>query len=754
MAFVKKEYSVRGTVQGVGFRPAVQRAASRSGLSGFVQNRSGSVTIVLKGRSENISSFLKSLPHELPFPAHIDELIHISTVDVPENEALEEFLIVESRAEEDYSVSFPPDLAACPECLREVFDPENRRYGYPFATCTKCGPRYTVIEGMPYDRERTTLRHFPLCEECRAEYTDPHGRRFHAESTACPRCGPRLSRPLAEARRAIAEGEIVAVRGIGGFLLAIDAFNEQSILKLRLRKERPNKPLAVMARGISTVEKFCIVNKEAKDLLSSVEAPIVVLDVRGEAAGGFPLHALSPDTRTLGVMLPYSPLHHLLFHPLQGDPTPPFEMLVMTSGNKRSEPICITNGEAAERLDGIADIFLTHNREITLRADDSLAAVQGTKSQIWRRARGYAPRSLHTRAPISCVTLAMGAEQKNAIALGFEREIVLSPHIGDLETPEAVAGLEKAMQTFPEFLRRKPERVAVDLHPDMHSSILGRKFAEKAEIPCVIVQHHYAHGLACMAEHGLEESLALVFDGLGLGTDGTIWGAELLHCTRSEFKRLAAFEGVPLPGGDAAVLDPRRQLFARAPLNDEWKKHLNISDEEAAVWSAQILKGINCPVTHAAGRVFDAVSVLLGAAPERATYDGQSAIRLEALARRCSSAGRPELRAGESEADGMLVMEWGSTFRMMLERKDVGEKSAEYAFAFHEAVSGAAFRMIEYGMAKTGVHTVCISGGVFMNRILMELLSHRLEGAKIDFFLHSTVPPNDGGIAAGQAYSL
>lgn len=754
MSLVKEEYSVRGTIQGVGFRPAVQRTATRFGLSGSVQNRSGSVRLVLKGRPENISSFLKSLPSELSFPAHIDELVRLSTVDICSDECSGEFVIVESESDQNYAVSFPPDLSVCDKCVTEIFDPEDRRCGYPFTTCTLCGPRYTVIEGMPYDRERTTLRHFPLCEECMAEYTDTQGRRFHAESTACPRCGPALSRPIAEVRRVIAEGEIVAVRGIGGFLLAVDAFNEESILRLRQRKERPHKPLAVMARDISTVKKFCIVSKEAEDLLSSVEAPIVILDIHEDAAGDFPLHALSPDTRTLGVMLPYSPLHHLLFSPLESDPTPPFEMLVMTSGNRRSEPICITNEEAAERLGGIADSFLTHNREITLRADDSLVVLQGSIPQIWRRARGYAPRSLHLGSPVSCTTLAMGAEQKNAMALGSGSDIVLSPHIGDLETPEAIAGLEQAMRAFPEFLRKKPERVAVDLHPDMHSSILGRKFAEKAGIPCVTVQHHYAHGLACMAEHGLEESLALVFDGLGLGTDGTIWGAELLHCTRPGFTRLATFEGVPLPGGDAGVLDPRRQLFARIPLSDKWKKELHITEEEADVWAAQISRSINCPVTHAAGRVFDAVSVLLGSAPERVTYDGQSAIRLEALAGRCSSSERPKLRAGGSEVNGMMVIEWGSIFRIMSEREDLKERAAGYALAFHEAVSDAAFRMIEYGMARTSVRNVCISGGVFMNRILMKLLSEGLTSAEIDYYIQSAVPPNDGGIAVGQAYVL
>ncbi|NMC63077.1 MAG: carbamoyltransferase HypF, partial [SAR324 cluster bacterium] len=479
MSLLRKSFELHGIIQGLGIRPTVHRIAKRFCLGGSVQNLGNSVRLELEGSEGSIEAFLCTLLKEVPSATRIDLIKELRSE--PVSEVVSDFKILESAPNSEYAVSFPPDLALCRDCLAEIFNPADRRYGYPFTSCTVCGPRYTVIEGMPYDRERTTLKFFPLCKDCQEEYRNPFSRRFHAESIACPKCGPKMritdksgkalnQEPLSTARQGISEGKILALRGIGGFLLSLDAFNSSAIKELRLRKQRPHKPLAVMMRDLSVVKRFCHVSAIGESLLQSAEAPIVILDLKEEARRELPVDLLAPDTETLGVMLPYSPLHQLLFHPLKGDPVQAFDVLVMTSGNKRSEPICIKNEEAFLRLQDIADLFLVHDREIVLRADDSLVSIQEEVPQIWRRARGYSPRGFKLKNTISVPSLGMGAELKNTAAIGFDGQIVMSPHIGDLETPEAVDDFEQVIKCFPEFLRREPERVLVDLHPDMHSS--------------------------------------------------------------------------------------------------------------------------------------------------------------------------------------------------------------------------------------------------------------------------------------------
>lgn len=760
-------FEIRGTIQGVGFRPALYRLATALRLGGSVQNRTGTVQLVLEGSEALVKDFREMLEDALPPHAYIETLKELAREPLNRSSAI--FEIIASDESGQKQIQIPADLAMCPDCRDEIFDPAAHRYRYPFTTCTNCGPRYTVVNEMPYDRERTTLLAFGMCEVCEREYNDPSDRRFKAETIACQDCGPQINLfdsdgsptfddPITTARRWLAGGRILAVRGVGGFLVAVDAFNRQALQELRARKARPHKPFAVMAPSLEAVRRYCVVSDAEQAMLTSPQAPIVILDVLEAHRGSespLPLDLLTPDTHTLGVMLPTSPLHALLAEPTGDDPIKAFELLVMTSGNRRGEPIAIDNKEAHMRLHDIADGFLFHNREINLRCDDSLCIEQPAGPQVWRRARGYAPRAIPLPHPLNQTVLAMGAELKNAIALGHERQLVLSPHIGDLETPEAVNGMEEAIELFPGFLQRTPELIAVDMHPDMHATRLGRRLADEGGLPIREVQHHYAHGLACLGEHGLTEGLALVFDGTGLGTDGTIWGAELLDIQPDGFRRLATFSPVPLPGGDQAVRKPTRQLLGRwiaagVLITPDLQERLGSDDETLATWTQQTTQGLNAPMSHAAGRLFDAFSVALGICPSEITYEGQAAIRLEAMARTWSG-DRPEPLPYEArEVDGVLQIDWAPTFVQCARTPLSGSAIPRMAFAFHHSLALAAGRMVQHGFYLSGKRTVALSGGVFMNRILNAQVTEVLEAMGANVLVHRETPPNDGGIAAGQ----
>lgn len=764
---IARTVDLAGIVQGVGLRPSLFAAARRAGLGGWVQNRSGVVRLRVEGAPDDVAAFFRDLRHALPALARLESVREVACEPLAAGGGAE-FQILPSESAGRPTVVIPSDLAVCGDCAREVLDPADRRFGYPFTTCTRCGPRYTVVESMPYDRERTTLAPFVLCPACRAEYTDPGNRRFHAESVACPACGPRLAlrgergeplpgEALRGARAALGAGLIVAARGIGGFLLAADAHDRSALARLRSRKGRPHKPFAVMAPDLDAVRKYCVVPPEAQALLASPQAPVMILDVRRDALelGLLPFDLLTPDAPTLGVMLPTSPLHLLLFKPQPGDETRPFDLLVMTSGNRGGEPICLSNEEALDRLSGIADRFLCHDREINLRADDSVAVLQRGLPQVWRRARGYAPDAVSLARPLRRTVLAMGADLKNAVAVAYEARAVLSAHVGDIETPEALDGLARVARALPQFLERPAEVVAVDLHPDMQSTRLGLLLAEEWGLPSVAVQHHHAHAAAAFAEFGVESGLALVMDGTGLGSDGRIWGAELLAVSPGACKRLATFAPVWLPGGDAAVQRPARQVVARwldagvAPAAGALRR-LRVSDEEADVWRQQCLRGVNAPLTHAAGRLFDAFSAALGLAPTCTTYEGQAAIRLEWAARQALPCGACRgLPYALAERDGLLMVEWKQAFVRLAEAAP--EAVSEWALAAHRAVADAAWDMVQYGLTRVGSEVVALTGGVFMNRILNELLAPRLEAAGLRVLTPRCVPPNDGGIALGQA---
>ncbi|HBM14859.1 MAG TPA: carbamoyltransferase HypF [Lentisphaeria bacterium] len=781
---IRKTYEICGIVQGVGFRPAIHNFAIEKGLGGSIQNSSGRVKLSLIGSEEAIDSFLSELSKNLPAQARIDSINLLSTEICDE---LASFEILESSSDENYKITIPADLAICEECRREIFDPANKRYRYPFTTCVNCGPRYTVVNSMPYDRCRTTLSSFPLCGDCLKEYTNPSDRRFHAESIACPKCGPTLTLHDSEGKRIevqdclhefqkyIKSGKIVAVKGIGGFLIALDAENKDAVKLLRERKKRPHKPFALMARNIEVIKKYCIVTEPEEKLLSSSSAPIVILRLK---KCDFPL--ISPDSDTIGFMLPYSPLHELLFDD-------EIDLMVMTSGNKKGEPVCISNEEAFIRLKGIVDAFLCHDREINLRNDDSLSVIQLGKEQIWRRARGYAPNTLYLKHKTSKNILALGAELKNTITLAYDNEAVISPHIGDLETVEANDTLTRLAKVFPQFYRKDIQLIVKDLHPDMHSSQLAMRIATEKKLPFIEVQHHHAHALSCMAEHSLDEALAVVFDGTGLGTDGKIWGAELLYVEKDKFERLATFKEVRLPGGDKAVYYPVRQLVGRyldagIDPDDKFCRAFDVSPEELKIWTMQSSKGINSPYVHAAGRLFDAVSVLLGITRGAITYEGQGAIRLEREALkytvngRAVSPKRPIInetivsgRLGDASLpvfmykkilkDNLLYIDWSEIFRKFTPEKLIEfyrsdnylEIRKKYAYEFHNAVSKAALEMVLHAVSIKGKRTIVLSGGVFMNRLFTELLFNKLTAYGLKVYINEKVPPNDGGISFGQA---
>lgn len=762
----RRVYDLCGTVQGVGFRPTLARLAKASGLGGSVQNRTDSVRLIIEGEADAIELFMAELANSLPSNARIESLILVSSFEIDPKETDKNFTVAESfAAKGDSRVSIPADLGVCPDCAREVLDVLDRRYGYPFTTCTACGPRYTVVNAMPYDRERTTLASFELCEKCRREYEDSADRRLHAESIACPACGPRAWLETAtgdriaqgvfrHARRALHDGAILAVRGMGGYLLAADPFNPAALVTLRERKKRPDKPFAVMARNMESLARHVELNTAARGLLESPIAPIIIADRKPES--DLPFDLLNPDNDTLGVMLPNTPLHMLLFEPVGSDTLPPFELLVMTSGNRGGEPICIGNEEARERLAGIADLMLCHNREINLRNDDSIFAIRASVPQVWRRARGCSPQPIKLKWQLPRPVLAMGAGLKNTIALGAGDSVVVSPHIGDLDTPEALDALEKVLLDMPAFLRIDPEVVAVDLHPDLPSSVLGRRIAKERGIELVEVQHHHAHAAACLAEHGLNEGLALAMDGTGMGADGKIWGAELMRIDSGGFERLGSFCPAPLPGGDAATLSPTRQLVGRLhhlelELGDELLSTLGIGNEESATWRTQIETGLNCPWTTAAGRLFDSFAALLGLVAGRITYDAQAAIRLEAAALRARSENLPQLHFELTEHDGIPAIDWAPCFRLVDRIEELRARPEDYALAFHHAFVDAAIHLAKLAIERDGHRVIALSGGVFMNGIVSELMVRRFGEIGMQALLHRRIPPNDGGISFGQA---
>ena len=744
----RRRIRVRGIVQGVGFRPFVFRLAEEEHLAGWVLNDSLGVLCEVEGARSNLDTFERRLRADAP------PLARVNAVEGETIPATAEtgFLIRPSDRTDARTTLISPDVATCDDCLRELFDRNDRRYRYPFINCTNCGPRYTIIRDIPYDRPKTTMLPFRMCEACQREYDDPRDRRFHAQPNACPACGPQVKLvdpegrelpgldPVNRAADFLHDGMVVAVKGLGGFHLACDARSERAVTRLRKRKGREEKPFAIMAPAVEIISEFAEVRPEDRRLLQSPERPIVLLLKREPSHIA---HAVAPHSRYVGVMLPYTPLHHLLL--AEG-----FEALVMTSGNVSDEPICKENDEAIQRLRRIADYFLVHDREIHTTSDDSVVRADAGGLKQMRRSRGYVP----VPVPLDDgpVVLAVGAELKNTIALTRGPFVFLSQHVGDLKNLRTHEFFLETVEHLKKILAVEPAVVAHDLHPDYLSTrfALGLDSVER-----VGVQHHHAHIAGCMLEHDLTgKVIGVSLDGTGYGTDGNTWGGELLVADRSDFERVGQFEYLPLPGGDRAVDEPWRTAFA-ALVNayaDDWRMldidFLRRHDGRDLSTLAQMLdRGVNCPLSSGAGRVFDAVSALVGVC-EQATYEGQPAIELEAIV-------APDVREAYpytvSTEGGRWVVHFAETYRGVVEDLRRGTQNANISAKFHNTIVEVIVALVSRAAAKTGLRRVCLSGGVFQNRYLCDNVVPKLEALGFEVYEQSVVPANDGGIALGQA---
>ncbi|MES9946737.1 MAG: carbamoyltransferase HypF [Candidatus Thiodiazotropha sp.] len=766
---VAEQIRVQGLVQGVGFRPTVWRLARENGLRGAVWNDSQGVEMHICGEQSQIDRFCQQLLSQPPPLAKIDSLTRHATDQLPQQE---EFIITESRSGE-VQTGIVPDAATCDACLQDMADVHNRRYRYPFTNCTHCGPRLTIVEGIPYDRVNTSMRHFPMCEACEAEYRNPGDRRFHAQPNACPVCGPRIwlsdpaGRPveasapgedaIQEAQRRLAAGEILAIKGVGGFHLACDATNDQVVARLRERKGRYHKPFALMARECRIVRDYCRVSEEEERLLRHSAAPIVLLSRIPDVALA---DNLAPRQTTLGFMLPYSPLHHLL---LAGLETP----LVMTSGNRVEEPQCIDNQEAAERLQPLADLFLLHDREITNRVDDSVVRIMDGTARMLRRARGYAPEPIRLpkgfdQAPRQ---LAMGGELKNTFCLTRQGEAVLSQHIGDLENLISYQDYLKNIDLYGKLFEHQPRQLVADLHPNYRSTQHARGLAEELGLPLILVQHHHAHIASVLAENGWPlqggKVLGIALDGSGYGDDGTVWGGEFMIADYLGYQRVGMLTPMPLPGGTQAILQPWRNTFSQLSRQFGWQQVLSqwgdlepidwLNQQSVEVLSRMIEAGVNSPLSSSCGRLFDAVAALLGICRESISYEGQAAIELEAAA---SFHCRDGLTPYEMQAHvehGNYRLDSATLWPGMLEDLRAGRGKGEIAWRFHLGLAQSLCGAAEEIARLHQLDSIALTGGVFQNKTLFELVSNRLQDAGFRLLSQRRVPANDGGLALGQA---
>lgn len=734
------EVRVTGVVQGVGFRPFVHAEATRLGLVGHVGNDSAGVFVDAQGPSGAVDGLLAAL-HEGPRLSRVES---VTVRDLPLSPATE-FVIARST-DAVGTTSIPPDTAVCDDCLAEMRDPDDRRFGYPFIACTNCGPRYTIVTGLPYDRPGTTMADFPLCAACQQEYDDPRSRRFHAQPTACPDCGPSLSMPIADIVTALADGRIVALKGVGGYHLACDARDAAAVATLRARKQRGDKPFALMARDLATAGSVVSLTDAAAATLVSPERPIVLapsLDPDLQAS-------VAPGNGYLGVMLPYAPLHHLLLDARAPD------LLVMTSGNLSDEPICTTLEEAEQRLSSMADVLVHHDRRIHVACDDSVVRALDDGVQPVRRSRGFAPLpvTLPLEAP---ALLAVGGELKTTIAVAQGRHAWLSQHIGDTENLETLALLERTAATLTALQRVQPSAIVSDAHPAYLSRRWAADEAARRSIPHLTVQHHHAHLASLLAEHRVapgERVLGFTFDGTGFGTDGTIWGGELLLGSYDSVERVGHLSPVRLPGGDAAIRRPLRTALAHlsaAGVDIPATLATGAEPNELQVVSRMVLTGAGCTPTTSMGRLFDAVAALLGVRSS-VDYEGQAAIELEALAE-AAPPGSPDAqdwRLDIVEADTGLLLDPAPTIRAAVAAVASGVPPTQSARDFHEAVAEAVARSAALVRQRTGVGVVGLTGGVFANTLLTRACQGRLVRDGFTVLVHRLVPPNDGGLALGQ----
>jgi hydrogenase maturation protein HypF len=740
--------TIQGAVQGVGFRPFVYRLATELGLTGWVNNSSGGVLLEVEGQRGHVEIFLRRLAEEKP-PRSFIQSLESSWLD-PVGFSVFEIRRSEKTGEKNAFIL--PDIATCPDCMREIFDEQDRRYRYPFTNCTNCGPRFSLIEALPYDRLNTTMRRFCMCEKCQFEYENPCDRRFHAQPNACPTCGPYLelwnregrvlsSRDdaLSQACEAIRHGQIVAVKGVGGYQLVVDARNEEAVRELRRRKHRKGKPLALMYPHLDAVRADCVISDLEEHLLLSPESPIVLLERRPLPSNIAP--SVAPQNPYLGVMLPYSPLHHLLLAEL-GMP------IVATSGNLSDEPICIDEHDALRRLGQIADVFLVHNRPIARHVDDSVVCVLMGRELVLRRARGYAPLPLHVRSAVS-PALAVGAHLKSTVALALRQEVFVSQHIGDLETSEAWKAFHRVIRDFERLYDTRPQQIICDAHPDY----LSTQYAKGRGLPVVQVQHHYAHVLSCMAENQVEGPvLGVAWDGTGLGSDGTIWGGEFLWATQSAFRRVGHLRTFRLPGGERAIREPKRaalgllyELFGDDSLSLTQIPAVEaFSVHERESLRVMLQRELQAPRTSSAGRLFDAVAALLGLRYVSA-FEGQAAMELEFAMANTPTGERYDVALLDGP-ETPIVIDWGPMVHGILADMQAGLPVSKISGKFHNTLAEAIVSLAH----RVGEERVVLTGGCFQNRYLMERSVHRLRGEGFRPYWHQRVPPHDGGIALGQ----
>jgi len=739
---LSKRIEVTGTVQGVGFRPFVYRLARELGVAGCVRNVAGGVQVVAEGAEPELAAFVRRLRDDAPPLARVRE---VRVEDAPPA-ALDGFRIEMTAAAGELDVDAAPDVATCDACLAEMLDPADRRHRHPFINCTDCGPRYTIIESLPYDRPNTSMRDFPMCPQCDREYHDPGDRRFHAQPVCCPECGPKLSvldaegrllpveDPIAEVASRLAAGAIAAVKGIGGFHLACDATSSEAVRRLRGRKWREEKPLAVLARDVAAARRVASISPEERALLEGPQRPIVLLAKKGE---GVLAPEVDPRSRFHGLMLPYTPVHHLL--------TEELPYLVMTSGNRTEEPIARTNEEALEKLRGIADVFLVHDRDILTRNDDSVARWIAGDAVLLRRSRGHAPEPIAAGQDVDGV-LACGPMLKNCIAVGRGELAYLSPHVGDLTNLDSYRSMARASEKLCRMLGVEPTLVACDRHPGYAST----RYAKETGLPVIEVWHHHAHVAACMAEHGLHGPvIGIAWDGTGYGDDGHTWGSEILIADRRRYERLGHLAYMPMPGADAAVKHPGRMavgaLFSRmgaaAARAVPW-----LDDAEAEAVARMLERDVNCPLTCGMGRLFDAAAALLDVC-RRTTYEGRPAIELEGVAEPRAQGTYP---VQLTEANGRLLADGPGLLAALVADRDAGTPVPTIAGRFHNALARLLVRFAEAARDRTGITDVCLSGGCFQNALLLERGIAALHDAGLAVHRHRLAPPNDGCVALGQ----
>jgi hydrogenase maturation protein HypF len=785
-----EEIRVRGTVQGVGFRPTVYRLAKACGLRGDVCNDGQGVLIRVSGSEDALTEFVARLQTECPPLARINQITRI----IDESQLEFDSFVISTSISNAIKTEITPDAATCPQCQQEIFDPFSRFYRYPFTNCTHCGPRLSIIRAIPYDRCNTSMSAFAMCSECGKEYHDVENRRFHAQPVACHACGPIAWLERTDGKSVTAsmfsmlddvdavctllqKGEIVAIKGLGGIHLACDATQKTAVQRLRQRKRRYHKPFALMARDIEVIEQYCTVNAKEKELLTSAAAPIVLLQLKERGLFTPNSLLLTPDSlnslhiassvaagqNTLGFMLPYTPLHHLILRRMN-------RPIVLTSGNLADESQCIDNDEAREKLGTIADYFLFHNREIINRVDDSVVQVIGDKVQTIRRARGYAPASISLPPGFENVPqiLAMGSELKNTFCLLREAEAILSQHLGDLENAAAFNAYQETLNLYLNLFEHKPEVIAIDKHPEYLSSKLGKELADKNKIKIHQIQHHHAHIAACMVENGIPLDsppvLGIALDGLGYGDDGTLWGGEFLLVDYRKFQRLATFKSVAMVGGEQAIYQPWRNTYSQlisANLWDDCQRQYAdleiikfLKNKPLKLLNQLIEKRINSPPASSVGRLFDAVAAAIGIYRDECSYEGQAAIAMEAIVDVSSLNNHEETLIypfSFSFSDSIYCIDPRPMWQALLNDLQQQIPQPVMAAKFHQGLANAIVEMVKHLSQENLISQVALTGGVFQNCILLEQVTKGLQILGIKVLTHSLVPANDGGLSLGQA---